>query len=298
MAKSIYNRKRHKKRRRVSKYVNRKLIRNKSGGDFIDKLLFKIDNINYTIERKQSIFPITTSYRLVYEQLLYSKFIETKEAFIIDLFLKHYNVYVYLKENINNDDFWKSSKSEDSMRKFNGLKGYILGLTDVSTSVDLKFTIKEDVEYSIRCDERSIKINADTTTSLAKLRFYSLNNMSNIAILINPTHSLEDFVRELSTKFVNVFMVAKYLKATWHQDVCFNYLRDAIKLDSNCVSDKLIDIRNQEGSDKYTFNINSYKDVKPTRRDGIYIYFLKSPKSAEYDQCFIVSINVKDNICI
>ena len=51
MAKSRSNRKRHNKRRRVSKFVNRKLMKHKSGGAS-DTFVFKFGDDTYTIERK------------------------------------------------------------------------------------------------------------------------------------------------------------------------------------------------------------------------------------------------------
>lgn len=124
MNKRSKNRKRHNKRRRVSKFVNRKLMKHKSGGGGApDTFVFTIDEDTYTIERRSENLGTKIKYNLRKNIEVLIPFTATKEKFTNELSSKYSMVYNHLQT-------YKSRLSV-SNEKLRSLMNYIWATVEV-----------------------------------------------------------------------------------------------------------------------------------------------------------------------
>jgi len=297
MAKSRSNRKRHNKRRRVSKFVNRKLMKHKSGGAS-DTFVFKFGDDTYTIERtSEGYFPPVIKYELRKSTERLIPFIATKDEFFTELFTKHTVLYIYLKTN-------QDSMNSGVSNKLRNLMNYIWNrYRTIGISAPLEFdfeinnkchsAVPQSTKYSIKYEKLTVKIesvdsNGFSSTTYKVYNMYSLNNVDTAAVcIINRISSVTSFVNELLNKSKDVYMMIRYTKFDNEQTEELAPIRKNIF--GSC---DLIDYDNSTQAIKnYNDNINSYI-VKTDDDTTTHLFPFRINTDGISGKCFILSSNV------
>ena len=296
MAKSRSNRKRHNKRRRVSKFVNRKLMKHKSGGAS-DTFDFKFGDDTYTIERKsEGYFPPVIKYELRKNTERLIPFIATKDEFFTELFTKHTVLYIHLKENPISLEL--VSKDLRNLMNYIWNPNWTIG---ISAPLEFDFEIHnkchssgpQSTKYSIKYEKLTVKIesfdsNGFSSTTDKVYNMYSLNNVDTAAVcIINRISSVTSFVNELLVKSKDVYMMIRYTKFDKEQTEELAPIRKNIF--GSC---DLIDYDNSTQAIKnYNDNINFYID-KTDDDTTTHLFPFRINTDDVSGKCFILSSNV------
>jgi hypothetical protein len=296
MAKSRSNRKRHNKRRRVSKFVNRKLMKHKSGGAS-DTFVFKFGDDTYTIERKsEGYFPPVIKYELRKNTERLIPFIATKDEFFTELFTKHTVLYIYLKTN-QDSLTGKVSKDLRNLMNYIWNPNWTIG---ISAPLEFDFEINnkcystgpQSTKYCIKYEKLTVKIksfdsNGFSSTTDEVYNMYSLNNVDTNVCIINRISSVTSFVNELLVKSKDVYMMILYTKFD-------NELKEELapirkNIYGSC---DLIDYdKSTQAIKNYNDNINSYIG-KTDDSTTTHLFPFRINTDDVSGQCFILSSNV------